>query len=140
MTQITLTLDLTPKNLEILQMFTIDNGTFSTPKPKKKTGPLVDFGEMEEMEEEENKKPPVKSKVKSAPKKASKSTKKEPIVTFSDIHALAKKFVDSGNKELLQVIFNTFDINKLSHATEDMYPDLLAALHDAWEEIKHEYN
>lgn len=105
MSQITLTLDLTPETLEILNLLT----TASTEKTTKKTTT-------------KDKKPTVS-------KKASAETEDgAPAITFTDVRAVALKLSNAGKQNLLKEIFAKYGAEKLSDIAAENYISLMADL------------
>lgn len=115
MNKITLTLDLTPKNLDLLKAFCDE--TNATAKVSK-------------TDEE-------KPKTKKATKKTAKPDDETPApakedkkesVTLTDVRAVALKLSKAGKQDALKEAFANFGAKKLSDVNADDYPALIEEL------------
>jgi hypothetical protein len=116
--QITLTLDLTPETIAVLQKLT---EMFSG-----KTTPAA--SDDAETAKKEAKKPAKKADAKpaEAPKEDSK-----PTYSMTDVRAEALKLSKAGQQTKLKEIFAKYGAEKLSDISEEHYADLMADLEAA---------
>lgn len=116
--QISLTLELTPENLEKLKAFCED--TKAAPAKKSSAKAKTSLAEKQEPATPENDKPPFDEKPEDkAPAKA---------ITMTDVRAVALKISKAGKSDVLKEIFAKFDATKLSEVPVERYEDLMKEL------------
>lgn len=113
--QISLTLELTSENLEKLKVFCEDTKA-EVKKPVAKQKPASTT--KTEAKPVNDEKPPFEE----AP------AKEEPVITMTDVRAVALKISKAGKADLLKEIFAKFDATKLSEVPADRYADLMKEL------------
>ncbi len=126
MTQITLTLDLTPENLELLNEVLHRLTTAET---------AVKAQASQELQNDPTPAPAPKAKeTKPLAPDAPQNVTGEPTgtpVSKTDVRALALKLSKAGKQETLKTIFATFGADKLSAIPETAYPALMRELEAA---------
>lgn len=118
--QISLTLELTPENLEKLKAFCEDAKAAPAKKQKTKAAP-VDKPEPQKADDD---KPPFEESP--AAKQESKAPAKQ--ISLTDVRAVALKISKAGKSDLLKEIFAKFDATKLSEVPADRYEELMKEL------------
>ena len=124
MAQITLTLDLTPETLEILNLLIngIDGKTEEKPA-KNKTSKTKKSAETKEAVEETPKDDVPWAEDEAEPRK----------IEMADVRAIALKLSKAKKQAELKKIFAKYGATKLSDITEEKYPELMADLEAASE-------
>ena len=131
MIQITLTLDLTPETINLLQMLMDKAGVpfeqmtlGDLPQPEVK--PILKSSAKSEQK-------PAKPKTDAKPKAEEPTSKTNAgtAVSLTDIRALALKFSKSGKQAVLKEIFANYGAAKLSDVPQENYAELLADLEAA---------
>lgn len=125
--QISLTLELTPENLEKLKVFCEDTKA----APVKKSAAKTKAAPAEKPEPPKAKDESGKLPFEEAP--AEKPEEKAPAkqISLTDVRAVALKLSKAGKSDLLKEIFAKFDATKLSEVPADRYEDLMKELADA---------
>lgn len=134
MAQITLTVDLTLGNLEILKQLipvATTNPVATAPNPVQ-----VTFDTLEGTEEAKDKKATKKTTQKDKKAATSKNTPTLPepdvsAISLTDVRAIALKISKAGKQGLLKEIFSKYGAEKLSDISSDNYSALLADLEAA---------
>lgn len=133
--QITLTIDLTPENLEILKLLA-GAGTGTNESPAEKSAPKYKQLSFDDMESGKDKKAAKKTSAKDKKSEASKEEPAEskdaaPAITLTDVRAVALKLSKAGQQKRLKEIFAKYGAEKLSDISSDDYPGLMADLEAA---------
>lgn len=130
MAQITLTLDLTPKTLEILKLL-------ADAPNEEPDAPALEVKQPAPIEEESGKdkkaakKTAVKDK-KTVVKEAETKTESEaPAISLTDVRAVALKLSKAGKQAELKEIFAKYGAAKLSDISAEHYGSLMADLEEA---------
>lgn len=119
--QITLTLDLTAKNLDKLKVFCQETGAASTPaQTEKKTTTKA-------AKTEPKQEPKQELKQQAEPEKK----EEQKALTLTDVRAVALKLSKAGKSDTLKEIFAKFGATKLSEVPEENYAELMEELTNA---------
>lgn len=117
MQQITVTVDMTPENLEILkQLCPASNSEVKAPETKKTTKKATE------------KPAPVEAAGTDAPAETIPEAEDKPDVSLTDVRAVALKLSKAGKQDVLKAAFEKFGGKKLSDIKPDDYPALMAEL------------
>lgn len=129
--QITITLDLTPENLEILKLLcTASSITAGGSTPE--SGPSSSSNTESGKDKKAAKKSAAKDKKKAAPKEIpAEPENKAPTISLTDVRAVALKLSKAGKQKQLKEIFAKYGAEKLSDVAAEYYSDLLVDLEEA---------